>query len=117
MVAIALVGCLLGLLNEGILSFARSGHARFHRDRARWFAIQADAYGGSRSGIREACSRLAAWHTMRADEYGRSRKYDHEVEMKQDFRQTERENPIDRLLVIDRDARRARGAAPSKASR
>jgi hypothetical protein len=61
----------------------------------------------SQAGVREESFRLADWHRRRADEYRRSRKYDHEIEIKQDGRQIEHENPVDRLLVIDLDTRQA----------
>jgi hypothetical protein len=107
MVVIAVIGCALALINEGIIYYARSWHVGYHEDRARWFASQAEAYRGNQPGVREESLRLADSHRKRADEYRRSRKYDHEIEIIQDSRQMERENPVDRLLVIDRNARRA----------
>ncbi len=104
MAVIAVIGCALALINEGISYYARSWHVRYHEDRARWFASQAAAYRGNQPGVHEESLRLADSHRKRADEYRRSRKFDYEIEIIQDGRQMERENPVDRLLVIDRNA-------------
>jgi hypothetical protein len=107
MVAIALIGCALALVNEAVIHYARSWHVRYHEQRATWFASQAEAYRGNQSGVREEGLRFADWHRKRANEYRRSRKFDYEIALIQDSRRMERENPVDRLLVIDRDARKA----------
>ncbi len=107
MLVVALVAVTLGLVDEGIVRYARGGHARFHEGRARWFAAQAGAYRGRGDGVREESLRFSEWHRKRAEAYRLSRKYDHEAEMIEDSRQAERESPVDRRLVIDRDARRS----------
>jgi len=119
MVVIALIACALALVNEGIIYYARSWHVGYHEDRVKWFTSQAEAYRGNQPGVREESLRLAESHRKRADDYRRSRKYDYEIELIQDSRQMERENPIDRLLAIDRDARRAaaRTSASANATR
>ncbi len=109
MVATALVACALGGINEGIVRHARSRHITFHDARAKSFANQAAAYRGNQPGVRDQSREYADWHRKRAEAYRRSRKYDHEIEMKQDLAQTEVENRVDRLLTVDRDARRAAG--------
>ena len=115
MVAIALIGCALALINEAIISYARSWHVGYHQDTATWFASQGEAYRGNQPGVREESLSVAEWHRKRADEYRRSRKFDHEIEIIQDSRKMESENPLDRLLVIDRNVRMRAGRTSASA--
>ena len=74
------------------------GFIDYHQARARWLRDKASQISSDRADFARHLRRYAAWHDEQGAFYRRAHKTSFSDEMKEDFRQTEREQVIERTF-------------------
>lgn len=109
LIGIAVVAVILAAGREALIRYETRGFIEFHEARSALFLDRARQHETSRPDVAGEYQRLARWHHDRAEMYRRARSYTYEKEMKEDLRQTIREQTFDQSLMPGPNG----GAAPA----
>jgi hypothetical protein len=96
--AIAATAIVFDIAREAAIWNETRGFIGFHQSRARWLRDKASLIASDRPDFARDFRRYAAWHDERVTFYRRAHKTYFSDEMREDFRQTEREQVIARIL-------------------
>jgi hypothetical protein len=96
--AIAAIALAIAAAREAAIWNETRGFIDFHQSRARWLRDKASQIASDRPDFARDFRRYAAWHDERVVFYRQARKTFFSDEMREDFRQTEHEQAIERIL-------------------
>jgi hypothetical protein len=96
--AIAAIAIAIAAAREASIGNETRGFIDFPQWRARWLRDKASQIASDRPDFARDPRRYAAWHDERVVFYRRAHKTDFSDALIEDFRQTEREQAIERIL-------------------
>ena len=96
--AFAAIAIALDIAREAAIWNETRGFIDFHQGRAQWLRDKASQISSDRADFARDLRRYAAWHDDQGAFYRRAHNTSFSDEMKEDFRQTEREQVIERTL-------------------
>ncbi|CAN5849386.1 hypothetical protein BH23PLA1_BH23PLA1_32960 [soil metagenome] len=100
LIGVAALALIFAAIHETVIWVEKRKFIDFHEARAQLFLDRAAQFRSSRPDLSGEYRRLATWHVNRVDEYRRAHKLYFSDEMRQDFRQTEREQLFERSLSV-----------------